>query len=83
MLFLSRFNSATWNEADHTCTGYMQWRTGDFCLNPQHPPLIKFMALCPARSACTHSIPGDRPAWYQAASPPITDKTIRQTLVDD
>ena len=27
--------------------GYMQWKTGDFGLNPQHPPLVKFLATLP------------------------------------
>ena len=47
MFFLARSNSATWDEADHTYAGYMQWKHGDFGLNPQHPPLVKFLATLP------------------------------------
>lgn len=47
MLLLSRANSVTWDESDHTYAGYMQWKYGDFGINPQHPPLIKFVATAP------------------------------------
>lgn len=47
MLLLARANSATWDEPDHTYAGYMQWKTGDLGLNPEHPPLVKFLATLP------------------------------------
>jgi hypothetical protein len=43
-------NSATWDEADHTYAAYMQWRHGDFGLNAEHPPLVKFLAALPLLS---------------------------------
>jgi hypothetical protein len=47
MLLLARANSATWDEPDHTYAGYMQWKHGDFGLNPEHPPLVKFLTTLP------------------------------------
>ncbi len=44
---LSRANSVSWDEPDHTYAGYMSWKHGDFGLNPQHPPLVKYLATLP------------------------------------
>jgi hypothetical protein len=40
-------NSITWDEDDHIFAGYMSWKTGDFGLNPEHPPLVKSLAALP------------------------------------
>jgi hypothetical protein len=48
--FLSRANSITWDEPDHTYAGYMSWKHADFGLNPQHPPLVKYLATIPLLS---------------------------------
>ena len=47
LTLLARADSCTWDEADHTYAGYMQWKHGDFGLNPEHPPLVKFLATLP------------------------------------
>ncbi len=47
MVLLARANSATWDEADHTYAAYMQATQGDYGLNPQHPPLIKYLGALP------------------------------------
>ena len=47
LVLLARANSATWDEPDHTYAGYMQWKHGDFGLNAEHPPLVKFVATAP------------------------------------
>jgi 4-amino-4-deoxy-L-arabinose transferase-like glycosyltransferase len=39
--------SLTWDEGDHTFSGYMMWKTGDYGLNPEHPPLVKLLAAIP------------------------------------
>ncbi len=57
MSFLAARNSATWDEADHTYAGYMQWRHGDFGLNPEHPPLVKFLATAPLLPMHLHEPP--------------------------
>ncbi|HEY8560389.1 MAG TPA: glycosyltransferase family 39 protein [Pyrinomonadaceae bacterium] len=47
-LFLSvRWQSQTWDEANHIFAGYMSLKTGDFGLNPEHPPLVKMLAVAP------------------------------------
>ena len=42
----SHANTITWDEPDHIYSGYMSWK-GDFGLNPEHPPLVKFIATLP------------------------------------
>ena len=39
--------SLTWDEGDHIFAGYETWRTSDFGLNPEHPPLVKGLATLP------------------------------------
>lgn len=48
LAFTSRANTITWDEPDHIYSGYMSWK-GDFGLNPEHPPLAKFIATIPLR----------------------------------
>jgi len=42
-----RQESLSWDEDDHIFAGYMSWKTGDFGLNPEHPPLVKLLATIP------------------------------------
>ena len=39
--------SITWDEDDHLYSGYMSLKTGDFGLNPEHPPMVKMLAALP------------------------------------
>jgi 4-amino-4-deoxy-L-arabinose transferase-like glycosyltransferase len=39
--------SLTWDEDDHMFAGYMSLHTGDYGLNPEHPPLVKMLAALP------------------------------------
>ena len=39
--------SLTFDEGDHIFAGYMMWHTGDYGLNPEHPPLVKLVATVP------------------------------------
>jgi 4-amino-4-deoxy-L-arabinose transferase-like glycosyltransferase len=39
--------SLTFDEADHMFAGYMMWKTSDYGLNPEHPPLAKLLATAP------------------------------------
>ena len=39
--------SISWDEDDHLYAGYMTWKTGDFGLNPEHPPMVKMLAALP------------------------------------
>ncbi len=42
-----RLLTASSDEAEHLSAGYSYLETGDFRLNPQHPPLIKTLAAVP------------------------------------
>ena len=39
--------SLTYDEDNHMFAGYMMWKTGDYGLNPEHPPLVKLLAALP------------------------------------
>lgn len=39
--------SLSWDEGDHIYAGYESWKTGDFGINPEHPPLLKAIATLP------------------------------------
>ena len=39
--------SLTWDEGDHIFAGYEAWKTKDFGLNPEHPPMVKMLATVP------------------------------------
>lgn len=47
LLLMADRNSATWDEPDHIYAAYMQTTHGDFGLNPEHPPLIKYLGALP------------------------------------
>ena len=47
LVLMARANSATWDEPDHIYSAYMQATHGDFGLNPEHPPLIKYLGALP------------------------------------
>src|ERR1017187_1200737 len=39
--------SLTFDEGDLIFAGYMMWHSGDYGLNPEHPPLVKLVATLP------------------------------------
>jgi len=47
LTFSIRGQSLSWDEGDHIFAGYMSWKTADFGLNPEHPPLVKALAALP------------------------------------
>lgn len=46
-LTLVHRESLTFDEDDHMFAGYMMWKTADYGLNPEHPPLVKLLATVP------------------------------------
>ena len=48
--FSTRQESASWDEGDHIYAGYMNWKHGEYALNPEHPPLVKLVATLPLLS---------------------------------
>lgn len=47
VLFSVRSESQTWDEAYHVLAGYRYWQDSDFGINPEHPPLVKWVATIP------------------------------------
>ncbi len=47
LVFSVHQESMSWDEGDHLFSGYMSLKHGDFGLNPEHPPLVKFVAALP------------------------------------
>jgi 4-amino-4-deoxy-L-arabinose transferase-like glycosyltransferase len=47
MAFVVHRESLTFDEDDHIFAGYMMLHTGDYGLNPEHPPLVKLLAALP------------------------------------
>jgi hypothetical protein len=45
--FVVHRESLTFDEDDHIFAGYMMFHTGDYGLNPEHPPLVKLLAALP------------------------------------
>lgn len=45
--FVVHRESLTFDEDNHMFAGYMMGHTGDFGLNPEHPPLVKLLAALP------------------------------------
>jgi 4-amino-4-deoxy-L-arabinose transferase-like glycosyltransferase len=43
----TRRESPSWDEGDHIYSGYMNWKHGEYSLNPEHPPLVKLVATLP------------------------------------
>lgn len=57
--------SQTVDEGAHLASGYSYWKTGDFRLNPEHPPLIKLLASVPLLALNLHQ-PASIGAWKDA-----------------
>ena len=47
--------SMTMDEINHFSAGYSYWKTNDFRLNPEHPPLIKLISALPLLPLPLHS----------------------------
>ena len=47
MLHAIAGESLTWDEGDHIFAGYESWKTHDFGLNPEHPPMVKLIGTLP------------------------------------
>ena len=51
-------NSPTLDEFTHLQAGHRYWECGEFANNPEHPPLVKFLAAMPLRHADLPGYPG-------------------------
>ena len=64
IVFVIRGESLTFDEEDHMYAGYRMWESGDYGLNPEHPPLVKLLATLPALR---------KPLWV----PTLTGKSFK------
>src|SRR5262252_4007508 len=64
MLTVSRL-SATSDEPIHIAAGYSYWKTADFRMNPEHPPLAKLLAAVPLLALRPHFDTGAQ-SWKTA-----------------
>lgn len=64
-LRLAHDDSQTNDEAAHLVSGYSYWTTGDWRLNPEHPPLSKLAAALPLLGMGLRFHPDPR-AWSNA-----------------
>jgi 4-amino-4-deoxy-L-arabinose transferase-like glycosyltransferase len=47
MAYVVHRESLTFDEGDHMFAGYMMGHSGDYGLNPEHPPLVKLLSALP------------------------------------
>ena len=59
--------SMTSDEIVHLPAGLSYWKTGDFRLNPEHPPLLKMVAAFPLLFSSAE-LPLDHSSWKAAAT---------------
>jgi hypothetical protein len=55
----------TWDEGIHLAAGYSYLQTGQFRLNPEHPPLFKLLAALPLL-LLRPELPTQHPSWAKA-----------------
>jgi len=68
LMFSVRQNSQTFDESAHIYSGYSYWKTGDFGINPEHPPLEKLVDTLPLLPTGIKD-PPPLPIHFRAASP--------------
>jgi len=67
LLLSVRQNSQTFDESAHIYSGYSYWKTGDFGINPEHPPLEKLVDTIPLLPTGIKD-PPPLPVFFRAAS---------------
>lgn len=60
---VARTASQTFDEGAHLVAGVSYWRTGDFRLNPEHPPLLKLLWALPVAARADVPFDPDPDAW--------------------
>lgn len=59
----ARSASQTFDEGAHLAAGVSYWRTGDFRLNPEHPPLLKLLWAIPVAVRSDVPFQPNETAW--------------------
>jgi hypothetical protein len=65
MVLSVRDDSQTYDEGFHITAGYSYWKTGDYRLNVEHPPLAKMLAALPLLFTAAE-FPQREEAWRNA-----------------
>ncbi|MFA6908533.1 MAG: glycosyltransferase family 39 protein [Patescibacteria group bacterium] len=63
-IYSSLQESQTIDEAVHLAAGFSYWKTGDFRINPEHPPLGKLLTAFPLLFTDAR-IPTEHPSWNE------------------
>src|SRR5579872_2860277 len=59
-----RLESQTFDEGTHLAAGLSYWKTGDYRMNPEHPPLPKLLCAVPLLFMNVR-LPFEYPSWSQ------------------
>ena len=73
--------SQTWDEATHLAAGFSYWKTGDFRLNQEHPPLSKLLCAIPLL-LLDPAFARDSDAWKQNDQVAIAVRFLYENRVD-
>ncbi|HKO58932.1 MAG TPA: hypothetical protein VJ276_23905, partial [Thermoanaerobaculia bacterium] len=63
--------SPTVDEPTHLAAGWSYWKTGDYRLNAEHPPLLKKLAALPLLSMRVEESPRLQKPWADALTSPF------------
>lgn len=69
-----------WDEGIFLAAGYSYWKTGDFRMNRDHPPLFKLLFALPLLPL-DPSLPGNRQVWDSADAPDFGYRFMHQNRV--
>lgn len=67
----SRNESLTWDEPSYISAGYSYLTTGEFALNPSHPPLTQELIAFPLLFLDLNAPPGKLADWLSAPNPVV------------
>src|SRR4051812_35123159 len=74
--------SQTFDEGAHLVAGVSYWRTGDFRLNAEHPPLLKLLWTIPIALRTDVRFEPDADAWEHRDHWRLADKFLYEGPVD-
>jgi hypothetical protein len=80
--YVARNTSQTFDEGVHLAAGVSYWRTGDFRLNAEHPPLLKLLWAVPAVTHSKVPFDPDPDAWEHKDHSRVADGLIYEGPVD-
>lgn len=80
--YFARQNAQTFDEGAHLVAGVSYWRTGDFRLNPEHPPLLKLLWALPVAVRSDVPFEPDPDAWEQRDHWRLADEFLYAGPVD-